>query len=76
MLSKLIFLLNRLIVFLRIERKQLPVFLFLTALSTLFWILTVLSKDYTTTVHYEAAFVDLPDDKLLIEDKNVDLHLK
>ena len=76
MLSKLIFLLNRLIVFLRIERKQLPVFLFLTALSTLFWILTVLSKDYTTTIRYTADFVDLPDDKLLIEDKNPDLHLQ
>ena len=76
MLSKLTFLFNRLIVVLRIERKQLPIFLFLLALSTLFWILTVLSKDYTTTVHYEADFVDLPDDKLLIEDKNVDLHLQ
>ena len=49
MLSKLTFLFNRLIVVLRIERKQLPIFLFLLALSTLFWILTVLSKDYTTT---------------------------
>lgn len=76
MLSKLTFLFNRLIVVLRIERKQLPIFLFLLALSTLFWILTVLSKDYTTTVHYEADFVDLPDDKLFIEDKNVDLHLQ
>ena len=76
MLSKLTFLLNRLIVVLRIERKQLPVFLFLSALSTLFWILTVLSKDYTTTIRYKADFVDLPDDKLLIEDKNPDLHLQ
>tara|TARA_B100000963_G_scaffold12189_1_gene9446 strand:+ start:1122 stop:2105 length:984 start_codon:yes stop_codon:yes gene_type:complete len=76
MLSKLTFLLNRLIVVLRIERKQLPVFLFLFTLSTLFWILTVLSKDYTTTIHYKADFVNLPDDKLLIEDKNPDLHLQ
>ena len=76
MLSKLTFLFNRLIVVLRIERKQLPIFLFLLALSTLFWVLTVLSKDYTTTVHYKADLVDLPDDKLLIEDMNVDLHLQ
>ena len=76
MLSKLTFLINRLFVVLRIERKQLPIFLFLLVLSTLFWVLTVLSKDYTTTVHYEADFVDLPIDKLLIEDKNVDLHLQ
>jgi len=76
MLSKLTLLFNKLIVVLRIERKQLPIFLFLLALSTLFWVLTVLSKDYTTTVHYEAVFIDLPDDKLLIENKEVDLHLQ
>ena len=76
MFSKLTFLFNRLIVVLRIERRQLPVFLFLLALSTIFWVLTVLSKDYTTTVHYKAAFVDLPQDKLLVENKEVDLHLQ
>ena len=76
MLSKLKFLLNKLMFVLRIERNQLPVFLFLLTLSALFWILTVLSKNYTTTVRYETEFVDLPDDKLLIEDKNPDLHLQ
>ena len=34
-----------------------------------------MSKDYTTTIH-KADFVDLPDDKLLIEDENPDLHLQ
>lgn len=76
MLSKLTFLFNKLIVVLRIERRQLPVFLFLLALSALFWVLTVLSKDYTTTVHYKIDFVDLPEDKLMIENKDVDLHLQ
>ena len=60
----------------RIERKQLPVFLFLTALSTFIFGSLLLSKDYTTTIRYKADFVDLPDDKLLIEDKNPDLHLQ
>ena len=76
MLRKLKFLFDKLIFILRIERKQIPIFLFLLTLSTLFWILTVLSKDYTTTLHYEASFVDLPNDKLLIDDKNVNLHLQ
>ncbi len=76
MLSKLTFVLNQLFLLLKIERRHLPVFAFLLTLSTLFWILTVLSKDYTTTVHYKADFVDLPDDKLLINEKEVDLHLQ
>lgn len=76
MLSKLTFVLNQLFLLLRIERRHLPVFAFLLALSTLFWILTVLSKDYTTTVHYKAKFIDFPEDKLLIDEKEVDLHLQ
>jgi hypothetical protein len=76
MLSKLSFVLNQLFLLLRIERRHLPVFAFLLTLSTLFWILTVLSKDYTTTVHYKADFIDLPVDKLLIDEEEVDLHLQ
>jgi len=76
MLSKLTFVLNQLFLLLKIERKHLPVFAFLLTLSTLFWILTVLSKNYTTTVHYTASFIDLPADKLLIDGKEVDLHLQ
>ena len=76
MLSKLSFVLNQLFLLLKIERRHLPVFAFLLTLSTLFWILTVLSKDYTTTVHYKADFIDLPVDKLLIDEEEVDLHLQ
>jgi len=76
MLSKLSFVLNQLFLLLRIERRHLPVFAFLLTLSTLFWILTVLSKDYTTTVHYKADFIDLPNDKLLINEEKIDLHLQ
>ena len=76
MFNKLKLLLNRLIVALRIKKNQLPIFFFLLVLSSVFWVLIVLSKDYTTTVRYQATFVDLPKDKLLIDDKNVDLHLQ
>jgi len=76
MLSKLTLVLNQLFLLLKIERKHLPVFAFLLTLSTLFWVLTVLSKNYTTTVHYKAKFVDLPSDKLLIDENEVDIHLQ
>ena len=76
MLNKLTSLFNQLIVVLKIERRHLPVFFFILVLSSLFWVLTVLSKDYTTTVHYKAQFVDFPSDKLLIKQENVDLHLQ
>ena len=76
MYNKLKLLINRLIVALRIKKNQLPIFFFLLVLSSVFWVLIVLSKKYTTTVRYEATFVDLPKDKLLIDDKKVDLHLQ
>lgn len=66
----------QLITLLKIERRQLPVFFFLIALSAIFWVLTVLSKDYTSTIHAKAQFVDFPSDKLLIEEKEVDLQLQ
>lgn len=76
MFSKLTYFLNQVFQILRIEKNHLPVFTFLLVLSTLFWLLTVLSKEYTTTVHYTAKFVELPDDKLLINNEMVDLHLQ
>jgi YbbR domain-containing protein len=76
MLNKLTSLLNQLIVVLKIERRHMPVFFFILVLSSIFWVLTVLSKNYTTTVHYIGEFVDFPTDKLMIDQKNVDLHLQ
>jgi hypothetical protein len=66
----------QLIALLKIERRQLPVFFFLIVLSAIFWVLTVLSKDYTATIHAKAQFVDFPSDKLLIEEKEVGLQLQ
>ncbi len=76
MLSKLTFLLNQFVSILKIDKKQLPVFSFLLVLSTIFWILTVLSKEYTTTVRYNVKFEDIPEDKLIMDDRKVNVHLQ
>ncbi len=76
MLNKLKTFLFKLIDLLKIERKQLSVFFFLLGLSLIFWVLTVLSKDYTSTIRYQAEFVDFPAQKLLVEKKDVELQLQ
>ena len=76
MLSKLTILSHHVISLLKIDKKHLPVFSFLLALSAIFWVLTVMSKEYTTTVRYNVKFVDLPSDKLLLDEREVSLHLQ
>lgn len=48
--------------------KRLYVFLICLAFSSLFWLLTVLSKEYTSQVVFNACFINLPADKILIKD--------
>ena len=76
MLHHLKFIFLKIIDFLKIERKYFPVFLFLVSLSTLFWVLTVLSKEYTSVVSYNVKFVDLPEKKMIAEEKKVNLQLQ
>lgn len=66
----------QLIALLKIERSQLPIFFFLIGLSAIFWVLTVLSKEYTATITSPVTFVNFPTDKLLIEEKEVDLQMQ
>ncbi len=48
--------------------KRLSVFIICLLFSTLFWLLTVFSKEYTTDISYNACFLNLPVDKILIKD--------
>jgi len=48
--------------------KRLSVFIICLLFSTLFWLLTVFSKEYTTEVSFNACFLNLPADKILIEE--------
>lgn len=61
---------------LKMERKQLPIFFFLIGLSSIFWVLTVLSKDYTSTIEAPVVFVDFPEDKLLVESQELSLQMQ
>ena len=66
----------QLIDLLKIERSQLPIFFFLIGLSTVFWVLTVLSKEYTATISSSVEFENYPMDKLLVEENDVILQMQ
>jgi hypothetical protein len=48
--------------------KRLWVFIICLLFSTMFWLLTVFSKEYTTNVLFNACFINLPADKILIKE--------
>jgi hypothetical protein len=47
--------------------KRLYVFLICLLFSSLFWLLTVFSKEYTTDIAFNACFLNLPANKILVE---------
>jgi len=51
-------------------------FSILVVLSTVFWMLTVLSKDYTASIRYDVNFIDFPSKMLQTENKQVELQLQ
>ena len=53
-----------------------PIFLFLIGLSAVFWVLTVLSKEYTATISSPVVFQNYPVDKLLAEENDVVLQMQ
>ena len=48
------------------SNKKLLVYLFFVGVSTIFWFLNALSKEYTTNLNYPVEYVNLPKDKVLI----------
>lgn len=50
------------------QDKNLVVFLIFLVISTGFWFLNALRKEYTATLSYPVKFVDLPENKMLPED--------
>jgi YbbR domain-containing protein len=58
--------------------KRLYVFIICLLFSTLFWLLTVFSKEYTTEISFNACFLNLPADKILIKDlpSKIDIKIK
>lgn len=48
--------------------KRLSVFIVCLLFACLFWLLTVFSKEYTTDISFNATFINLPANKILIQD--------
>lgn len=46
--------------------QKLLIFLFFILVSTIFWFLNALSKDYNTTISYPVHFTNFPKDKILV----------
>ncbi|RUT79220.1 CdaR family protein [Ancylomarina longa] len=48
------------------SNKKLIVYLFFVGVSTIFWFLNALSKEYTSNLKYPVEYVNLPKDKVLV----------
>ncbi len=48
-------------------RKNFIIFLVFVLVSSVFWFLIALSKEYTTTISYPVKFTSLPKDRILVE---------
>ncbi len=46
--------------------KKLLIYLFFVGLATIFWFLNTLSKTYSTDINYPVEFVNMPSDKVLV----------
>lgn len=60
----------------KVDRHKLTVFIFFLVLSTIFWFLNALSKNYTATISCPIRFVELPKNKILVGELPSDLSLK
>lgn len=60
---------------LKLDRKVI-IFLFFTLVSAIFWFLNALSKDYTTEIEYPVKYINLPEDKVLVDELPVRMTLK
>ncbi|NOU58952.1 CdaR family protein [Marinifilum caeruleilacunae] len=60
------------------SNKKLLVYLFFVGLSTIFWFLNALSKEYTTNINYPVYYMNLPEDKVLTNElpKKLSLRVK
>ncbi|PXY01018.1 hypothetical protein DF185_10200 [Marinifilum breve] len=58
------------------SNKKLLVYLFFVGLSTIFWFLNALSKEYTTSINYPVYYMNFPKDKVLTNDLPKKLNLR
>ncbi|GAB7087133.1 CdaR family protein [Marinifilum fragile] len=58
------------------SNKKLLVYLFFVGLSTIFWFLNALSKEYTTSINYPVYYINFPENKILTNDLPKKLSLR
>jgi len=58
------------------SNKKLLVYLFFVGLSTIFWFLNALSKEYTTSINYPVNYTNLPKEKILVSQLPTKLDLR
>nr|WP_320120104.1 YbbR-like domain-containing protein [uncultured Marinifilum sp.] len=58
------------------SNKKLLAYLFFVALSTIFWFLNALSKEYTTSINYPVNYINLPQEKVLVGELPAQLDLR
>lgn len=58
------------------SNKKLLVYLFFVGLSTIFWFLNALSKEYTTSINYPVYYINFPENKVLTNDLPKKLSLR
>ncbi|NOZ46540.1 MAG: hypothetical protein GXO79_07125 [Chlorobi bacterium] len=59
----------------KIDRKVI-IFLFFLCISTFFWLLNALSKEYITNIHYPVRYSNFPKNKVLVGDLPVKLDIR
>lgn len=57
--------------------KKLLVFLFFLIVAAIFWFLNILNRDYTTDLQYPVRYINLPNEKVLVNNlpSNLSLHV-
>ena len=58
------------------SNKKLLVYLFFVGVSTIFWFLNALSKEYTTSLNYPVNYINFPKDKILTNELPKKLSLR
>jgi acyl-coenzyme A thioesterase PaaI-like protein len=58
------------------SNKKLLVYLFFVIISTIFWFLNALSKEYTTNLNYPVTYINFPEDKILTNELPEKLSLR
>lgn len=58
------------------KERKLPVFLFFVLIAIFFWLMIALTKNYTSSLNYPVVYVNLPEDKVVVNELPRNLKLE